>query len=699
MSDQTPSIHTVDRVNTQLSGKAQEYHDLGHPVQHDSAHIMLFKDHQPIQAELADHVLAGKATATHTYRAYKNTPHSPIAMLGKYIVHRVNNVESYDDPAKAAQLDHKFMALHKRGKAAEKNGHVSIQDLHMLMAGNPSLVRDMVSVRDRFQGWVKNGSGLTVKDIGGEAHVALTRGLHAHVMGKEHSLASFSDKAHSGFGSVQHHVWVPVKDLWFSFMSGPEETRGQFGHENEVLASNTGTRYQAEKGDVTKSIFSSLPPELFAPGKEEGVSAALSSASPERAVAALSDPATAPHVLEYLRGRQNIPAPVARAIFNITKDPVDIVASPEIPDEEASKWLSDEALVKPYMLQLREKAAQNPNLSTASLVKAAQSQWILKDSRFANQVVDALLEHPNASPDVAKALSVAATKSDDWTFGAHVLSKIMESPHATKQTGDLILAGLNPDGQRTPITDLRNTLRSSAWGAIQTFKGTKKNDLINTDFTDKLLASNLEEFGKPNSFVTRSFPLSDTAVRNAVDGKYGPIDPLSIDENPFLTPRQVEILGNTPETLQRIAFDGRSPQIKSLAREALFRLSPDRIIGGILNHIDGRIKDDEPDELSDSELAKLGGMVRLNSDYVPVMVRFISAIPSTRLTAWKNLLEKPDSADKLAAAIREGRPLSTVPIKDEDRRIATAIAHRIIAASEGLEEDPAEHLVVPLPRV
>ena len=92
-------------------------------------------------------------------------------------------------------------------------------------------------------------------------------------------------------------------------------------------------------------------------------------------------------------------------------------------------------------------------------------------------------------------------------------------------------------------------------------------------------------------------------------------------------------------------------------------------------------------------------MVRLNGDYLPVMIRFISAIPSTRLTAWKNLLEKPDSADKLAATIREGRPLSTVPIKDEDRRVATAIAHRIIAASDGLEEDPAEHIVVPLPRV
>jgi hypothetical protein len=707
MSDQTPqrsqSDLTIDRVNNQLSGKVQEYHELGHPVQHDSAQVMLYPKHQPIQAHVASIVLEGKATAPTIFRAYKNTPHSPVAMLGKYIVHRVNNVDSYDSPATAAELDHKFMVLHKRGKAAEKNGHVSVKDLHMLMAGNPGLVRDMVHSRDRLHGWIKGGCGLNVREIEGQPHVALTRGLNTQVMSKEHALASFSDKDHSGFGNVQHHVWVPLNDIWFTFMASTDETRGNFGHENEILASNTGTRYQAEKSDVTKSVFPDIDGELYKEGNQDGVSSILASASPERVVESLQNPKIAPMLISYFREQPTIPPAIAHAIYRVTGDSADIVSSSEVPEEEVARWFVDAPFTKSIfdVNRIRERALSNPNLSPSTLINAVSSQWFAKLASY--KAANAVLSHPNANPDVHKALlATVLHNKEDAILNGQVLRGLLESNNPPKQVQDVILASLT---QSMYGSTTANPIRG-AWGAIQMFKGTKQNEVINTDFTDKLIAINIADRGHPNEFVVRAFPLSDTALSDMVARHNQAL--YSVDRNPFLTPRQIAILGNEPYILENIAFYTKpSPEITKLAREALFRLDDVRTTKAILNRLEFDNNNEEPDGLTDRELVKVGEMARRQDPvYMQILTRLSHTIPVTRLNAWKNILAKPDSVDKLVSAIRGGalffgdvQGIATDLHSPADRDFAISLAKRIVAASEGAEEDPREHLVVPLPRV
>jgi hypothetical protein len=659
---------------------------------------MLYPKHQPIQAHVASIVLEGKATAPTVFRAYKNTPHSPVAMLGKYVVHRVNNVDSYDSPATAAELDHKFMVLHKRGKAAEKNGHVSVKDLHMLMAGNPGLVRDMVHSRDRLHGWIKGGCGLNIREIEGQPHVALTRGLNTQVMSREHALASFSDKDHSGFGNVQHHVWVPLNDIWFTFMASTDETRGNFGHENEILASNTGTRYQAEKSDVTKSIFPDIDGELYKEGNQDGVSSILASASPERVVESLQNPRIAPILIGYFRGQPAIPPVVAHAIYRVTGDSADIVSSPEVPEEEVARWFVDAPFTKSVfdVNRIRERALSNPNLSPSTLINAVSSQWFAKLASY--KAVNAVLSHPNANPDVSKALLATVLHNrEDGVLNGQVLRGLLESNNPPKQVQDVILASFSND----PMTQTRG-----CWSAIQMFMGTKQNEVINTDFTDKLIATNIADSGDPSEFVVRAFPLSDTALSEIVAS--GRAVRYSIDRNPFLTPRQIAILGNEPYILENIAFHTKtSSEITKLAREALFRLDDVRSTKAILNRLEFNNNDEEPDDLTDRELARLGGMARSKDPvYMQILTRLSHTIPVTRLNAWKNILAKPDSVDKLVSAIREGAPtmgdltaLAVDLVTPEDRDLAISLAKRIVAASEGAEEDPREHLVVPLPRV
>jgi hypothetical protein len=201
--------------------------------------------------KLADH----KGTADLLYRNYKHTPHSVPSLFLKYAVHRINHLHEYEDLGLARAQDEDFLKLHQRGGAAEKNGHVVRQHLHELLDRNPQVPEYLIRAQRRLHAYVLGGCGLNVRTINGQHHVALTRGLNEPTMEWEHALSSWGDIRHTGFGTYQHHAWVPLKDVWFTFEAAPEDVRGNFGHENEWLVSNTLPRYQAEEKDVRPSHF------------------------------------------------------------------------------------------------------------------------------------------------------------------------------------------------------------------------------------------------------------------------------------------------------------------------------------------------------------------------------------------------------------------------------------------------------------
>jgi hypothetical protein len=218
------------------------------------------------------------------YSAYKSTPHAPASTFLKYLVHRINHVEDYEDPTKGHKLDVAFKELVQRGGAAEKNGHISIQDLHDWTDRHATtVVPQLLAEKQRMQMDVARGIGLNVRSINGEPHVALTRGLNSDIMQDEHSLSSHADTVDTGFGSDMHHSWVPLKDLWFLYdLDRTARSHIHMGPEDEALISNTGPRYEASAHDVKKNRIKRWPsqhPYVYDDMSDESLAKLLSGAS------------------------------------------------------------------------------------------------------------------------------------------------------------------------------------------------------------------------------------------------------------------------------------------------------------------------------------------------------------------------------------------------------------------------------------
>ena len=192
------------------------------------------------------------------YRAYKHTPHQPISLLLKYAIHRMENRGAYTqaDEATKDKLDSDFMDLHQRGGAADKNGHVLMPHLHYALHGHPHILGDLLQHQRELHDKVKTQAAWAIHNLDNEPHVALTRGLHVQrsERGLDHALASYADQADPGFGSVMHHQFVPLKNLWYSFDAGPKEaTSLKFGNENEYLVSPHKNLYQDVRSEPSKT--------------------------------------------------------------------------------------------------------------------------------------------------------------------------------------------------------------------------------------------------------------------------------------------------------------------------------------------------------------------------------------------------------------------------------------------------------------
>lgn len=244
----------ADRIQNQVSGYLSDFSGQSEP--YTDVLAGKHKDDPVIQGSMKE-IQEGKASLDTLARAYKQAPHSPPAVLFKYIAHRAANLDKYNSPSSGHESDHAFFSSIRKGDAEHSNFLVTPRHLNMWMAMNPGVIEHALANKEHVARRLPE-VGLNVKVINSEPYVAMTRGLDTPVMGEEMPLVSTSDMHDAGFGAYQHHIWFPVKDLWYSYPMGPESTWGEHGHENEWVFGNSGPRYQATIADIRPSTLAPL---------------------------------------------------------------------------------------------------------------------------------------------------------------------------------------------------------------------------------------------------------------------------------------------------------------------------------------------------------------------------------------------------------------------------------------------------------
>jgi hypothetical protein len=387
----------------------------------------------PEAIQAAEDLHAGKVSAQQLFRAYKSTPHQPIAVFLKYLVHRHNHVDDYADPQVGHHLDREFLDLAQAGDAARRNEHLSPADLRGWLDRNHQVLPEVLAHRDAIQQDILRGVGLNVRDIFGVPHVALTRGLNSDLMTREHPLSSWADLPDTGFGSQMHHAWVPVKDVWFGYphFSGEHSTDN---HENEYLVSHTAPKYEASGDDIHPSFLKDL---FHGSQLDEGLPEDLATRS--RIVHGLSDNATdaelagvvagAPsHVARFATDHKNA-GPLSMEALRAGGAGVSLLDRRITPRETALQALSDPGSA--------QQALRNPNLTNDDLTRAVQfdttgtrAPWVL-------------MAHPSADSRTAQALWARAKAAPQWTDAWDALASSHLTPTAV--LGEMVGA-LNSTG-------------------------------------------------------------------------------------------------------------------------------------------------------------------------------------------------------------------------------------------------------------
>lgn len=334
------------------------------------------------------------------YRAYKHTPHQPASVFLKYLVHRINNVDAYDDPVRAIGLDIEFLKHHQKGKAAEKNAHVTGEDLHAWMQKHPSMPEALLTHKAALHAELARGVGLNVRSINGEPHVALTRGLKTDIMDHEHALSSWSDLVETGFGTVMHHAWVPLKDLWYSYQHGPEKAGGDVGHENEYLVAHTAPRYEAQPEDV-KQVRGHHHPRYYDNATDDELASSIASAGED----------------DYPWGS------VGSALRILTHK---------------------NAGPKTYAEVLKRFGDQMSEGDVAGTKHYTREQALASTSPYS-------IENPNLAKDDLH--SKVLQFSQAGVLGEGTVGKALNHPSATADTARLLASQVTPDGSRDGIWD------------------------------------------------------------------------------------------------------------------------------------------------------------------------------------------------------------------------------------------------------
>jgi hypothetical protein len=446
------------------------------------------EDHDAIHSVLD--IDSGNVSAKQLFRAYKHTPHQPVSVFLKYITHRTNHLNEYDDPEQAHKLNQDFLKVAQKGGASEKNGHLDASDLHTWLTKNPKAVEDVLAHRDTVQNEIKAGVGMNVRDIHGVPHVALTRGLKSDIMNREHALSSWADVPDTGFGSQMHHAWVPLHDVWFGYHHFNKDYYGEnFGHENEFLVSHTAPKYEAGKYDTQQSrLKNASEREKFGgigPNRRQGIVHAFDDATDEElAVHVRRDKAAGVLSQEkagYIADHPNA-GPLTRQAF-VDAGVMSLLPLPTkmIPREVAAEHLNRR---NPY-------AAENPNLTSDDLHGAIES---IPSPDFGT-FLHSILRNPNATSQTAEKAWASLerrrnnlTGSDRESAERALMKSYLTPPH--------VLEGLIQKGVR----------------ADQIFRAPN----LTPDQADRLVAQ-LQEKGEPFPEAFDHAPLTTKTIAKQMD--------------------------------------------------------------------------------------------------------------------------------------------------------------------------------------
>lgn len=406
----------------------------------------------PIKGKISDdneldykqHRLEGNYDFHHLYRSYKSTPHAPLSLGLKYFIHRIENQQKYAGLSldQQAKLDQAFLDHHQKGKAAEKNGHIQIEDLQKFFVNNPHLIKQLLEEKDRLHNTLRR-VGAPIYKFNGRDHIILTRGLNTNHPTEEHALASYADIPNTGFGDFQHHRLVPLDNVWYSFDAGPKEaTSEKFGNENEFLVSP----HEVNRINIPSDHL--IPRKFHSHGKDLHIPEAEDFSSNRNF--ARSKVADEPHLdpnasLDDIKLAINDPHPdrVAAGLRhpNLTKD---------LLKEAVSKWGNS---VHPKVF---ESAVMNPNADAEVLDKVVESP------AFSNEHLNALLQNRNLSSDSLRKIQSRLNLEEGSLWR---LAPIGEHPNVAPILADLSDYALTKAIENPAVTEdhLRKALQTDGF--------------------------------------------------------------------------------------------------------------------------------------------------------------------------------------------------------------------------------------------
>jgi HEAT repeat protein len=393
-------------------------------------------------------VLPTKASLATMFRSYKHTPHQPLSVFLKFLVHRIENKDKYEaaTPEQRDAMDADVLKLMQSGKAAEKNAGVSTGQLQNYLQKNPQLITSVLKHQRELHGFLQKHYPLWIKD----GKVALTRGLNVPVgeEGPEHPLASYADIQNPPFGTHKHHRKVPLNNIWYSFMLGPKAaTSAKWGNENEWLVSPHNIE-RADQFDVQEAVPREHHSLKEVPGNAimwqpsvtaETISRILRDGTKDQKILALYHPSATPEHISVAQKdeswnvrRAAIQHPNATPghISEALKDRTESVRYAAIQHPNATPEHISEAL-KDQSENVRYAAIHHPNATPGHISEA------LKDQSYA--VRKAAIEHPNATPghisealkDQNGAVRIAAIEHPNATPG-HISEALKDQDYAVR---------------------------------------------------------------------------------------------------------------------------------------------------------------------------------------------------------------------------------------------------------------------------
>lgn len=588
MDSQTISDKIQTQLATQLASKA------GQPF---PARSVVGSKKSEVLDSIANKLWQGTATLNDLGRGYKHAPHAVGGYVFKYIAHRVNNLDSYDNATNHSNLDRQFIDQNGKGSAFEQNQLITPHHLHFWLQKNPNLVKEAVDNKESLKNLIQKGVGLNVRDIAGQPHVAMTRGLNTSYLGDEMSLSSHADLPDSGFGEHQHNMWVPLDDLWYAYPASHSEARGNEGHENEYLFTPKGVRYGAQPEDVTPSWLGDVSASSFNSGLQNIWAEKSDDDEISRAV---MEGRANPQQLAVLGQRGLIGASTFRAMkANPNFDMMNFLDSPHLGGPEALQ------LINGGMQSGDSRYANgfaNPNLTTSDLKGLINSPAFDPIGKMGD--LTPMMQNPNFNDEVVQSV-IAKTPKSNWHNLLPFLAKGIKEPSISLHRAMLSMLDDSSELGGYGPQIIADSFSTNNPDKIPTaFNNSSTTDKYFRALMNHFATTKAHGFGTATRMLSRA-RLSDALVGHLVEGNQKGIllpgmEDMSeydilfhgLSMNQHLTPRQMLMVAKTPTGRDGLLYKKSLPfEVWKVCADEAFTNGNVLQINALFGNLDGKKAD------------------------------------------------------------------------------------------------------------